>query len=386
MDIHKESGVMVMYKAYKFRLYPNDKQKELMHKTFGCVRLIYNHFLNECKTNGYQKSYDMCNKLKELSKEYPFLKEVDSCSLRCAIFNLEDSYKNFFKKRANYPKFKNRFNKQSYRTTCIRSSYKGKDCTNIELDLINKKIKLPKLGLLEIRGYRNLKEINGRIINATVEKELTNKYYVSVIVEEVETTKEKVIPAKIVGIDLGIKDLVVTSDGEKYSNPKEVTKREKQLKRYQRKLSRQIKGSNNYYKTKERIAKIHSKIKNSRKHNILAIVNKIVKEHDIIVSEKLKVKEMSSNHNLAKYILDASFNKICNLVKWKSKLHGKYYYQIDSYYPSSKTCNCCDNKTEDVNNLSIRKWTCKNCGNELDRDINASINIMLEGMKLHYQS
>ena len=374
-----------MYKAYKFRMYPNDKQKELIHKTFGCTRLVYNYFLNECKTNGYQKSYDMCKKLKELPKVYPFLKEVDSCSLRSAIFNLEDSYKNFFEKRANYPKFKNRFNKQSYRTTCIRSNYKGKDYINIELDLINKKIKLPKLGLVEIRGYRNLKEINGRIINVTIEKELTNKYYVSVIVEEVETIREKVTPTTIVGIDLGIKDLVVTSDGEKYSNPKEITKREKQLKRYQRKLSRQIKGSNNYYKTKEIIAKIHSKIKNSRKHNILAIVNKIVKEHDIIVSEKLKVKEMSSNHNLAKYILDASFNKICNLIKWKSKIHGKYYYQIDSYYPSSKTCNCCNNKTEDVNNLSIRKWICKNCGNELDRDINASINIMLEGMKLHYQ-
>jgi len=385
MVIHKELGVMVMYKAYKFRMYPNDKQKELIHKTFGCTRLVYNYFLNECKTNGYQKAYDMCNKLKELSNEYPFLKEVDSCSLRCAIFNLEDSYKNIFEKRSNYPKFKNRFNKQSYRTTCIRSSYKGKDYANIELDLINRKIKLPKLGLVEIRGYRNLKEINGKVINATIEKELTNKYYISVIVEEIEAIKEKVIPTTIVGIDLGIKDLVVTSDGEKYSNPKEIIKREKQLKRYQRKLSRQIKGSNNYYKTKERIARIHSKIKNSRKHNILAIVNKIVKEHDIIVIEKLKVKEMSSNHNLAKYILDASFNKICNLIKWKSKIHGKYYYQIDSYYPSSKTCNCCSNKTEETNKLSIRKWICKNCGNELDRDINASINIMLEGMKLHYQ-
>lgn len=375
-----------MYKAYKFRLYPNDKQSETIHKTFGCTRFVYNYFLNECKENGYQKAYDMCKRLKELEEEYPFLKEVDSCSLRNSIFNLEDSYKNFFDKRSNYPKFKNKFNKQSYRTTCIRSSYKGNSYSNIEIDLKNKKIKLPKLGLVDIRGYRNLESIDGRIINATVEKETTNKYYVSVIVEEIELIKEKINPTSIVGIDLGVKDLVVTSDGDKYSNPKEIEKREKRLKRLQRKLSRQIKGSNNYYKTKEKISRVYSKIKNSRKYNLINIVNRIVKEHDIIVSEKLKVKEMSSNHRLAKSILDASFNKICNLLKWKTKLRGKYYYQVDTYYPSSKTCSHCGNKTEVTNNLSIRKWKCEECGNENDRDINASISIMFEGLKLHYQN
>ncbi|MBO5376127.1 MAG: transposase [Bacilli bacterium] len=375
-----------MYKAYKFRLYPNDKQKELIHKTFGCTRFIYNYFLNECKENEYQKAYDMCNKLKELLIEYPFLKEVDSCSLRNSIFNLEDSYKNFFEKRSNYPKFKSKFNKQSYRTTCIRSSYKGNGYSNIEIDLKNRKIKLPKLGLVDIRGYRNLYNINGKIINVTVEKETTNKYYVSVIVEEVEVINKKKNPTSIVGIDLGIKDLVVTSNGEKYTNPKEIKKHEKRLKRLQKKLSRQIRESNNYYKTKLRISRLHSKIKNSRRHNLIEIVNRIVKEHDIIISEKLKVKEMSSNHNLAKQILDASFNKICNLLKWKAKLEGKYYYQVDAYYPSSKICSHCGNKTKKTSNLSIRKWECINCGYENDRDINASINIMFEGLKIHYQN
>ena len=375
-----------MYKAYKFRLYPNDKQKELIHKTFGCTRFIYNYFLNECKENEYQKAYDMCNKLKELLIEYPFLKEVDSCSLRNSIFNLEDSYKNFFEKRSNYPKFKSKFNKQSYRTTCIRSSYKGNGYSNIEIDLKNRKIKLPKLGLVDIRGYRNLYNINGKIINVTVEKETTNKYYVSVIVEEVEVINKKKNPTSIVGIDLGIKDLVETSNGEKYTNPKEIKKHEKRLKRLQKKLSRQIRESNNYYKTKLRISRLHSKIKNSRRHNLIEIVNRIVKEHDIIISEKLKVKEMSSNHNLAKQILDASFNKICNLLKWKAKLEGKYYYQVDAYYPSSKICSHCGNKTKKTSNLSIRKWECINCGYENDRDINASINIMFEGLKIHYQN
>ena len=375
-----------MYKAYKFRLYPNDNQKNLIHKTFGCVRFVYNNFLNECRENGYRKSFDMCKKLKELMVEYSFLNEVDSCSLRNSIFNLEDSYKNFFAKRSGYPVFKNKFSKQSYRTTCIRNSYKGKDYSNIEIDLKNRKIKLPKLGLVNIRGYRNLERINGKIINATIERETTNKYYVSVIVEEIEAVKEKVNPISIVGIDLGIKDLVVTSDGEKYSNPKEIEKREKKLKRLQRKLSRQVRESKNYYKTKEKIARVHSKIKNSRKYNLISIVNKLVKEHDIIISERLKVKEMSSNHNLAKSILDASFNKICELLKWKTRIQGKYYYQVDSYYPSSKTCSHCGSKTELTNNLSIRKWECKECGNENDRDINASINIMFEGLKIHYQN
>ena len=375
-----------MYKTYKFRMYLTDSQKILVHKTFGCTRFVYNHFLNKCKENGYQKAYDMCKELKELVVEYPFLKEVDSCSLRNSIFNLEDSYKNFFSKRSGYPVFKNKFSKRSYRTTCIKSSYKGNNYSNIEVDLKNKKIKLPKLGLVSIRGYRNLDSINGNIINATIERDTTNKYYVSVVVEETEFIREKVKPTSIVGIDLGIKDLVITSDGEKYSNSEEILKREKQLKRIQKKLSRQVRGSNNYNKTKIRLARIHSKIKNSRKHNMITIVNKIVKEHDIIVSEKLNVRGIISNHHLAKAVLDASFNKICELLKWKTELQGKYYYQVDTFYPSSKMCNHCGSKTEVTNNLSIRNWKCTNCGNKNDRDINASINIMFEGLRIHYQN
>ena len=375
-----------MYKAYKFRLYPNDNQKILINKTFGCTRFIYNHFLNKCKEEKFIKAYDMCKELKKLVLDYPFLKEVDSMALRCSIFNLEDSYKNYFSKRSAYPSFKNKFSKQSYRTNCITSVYKNKKYSNIKIDIKEKMIKVPKLGLVKIRGYRNLNELTDRIINITIEKEKTNKYYVSVITKKEEEIPKKITPTSIVGIDLGIKDLVVTSDGEKYLNPKEINKREKRLKRMQRKLCRQVKGSNNYNKTKEKIARIHSKIKNSRKHNIITIANKIVKEHDIIVSEKLNVKKMSSNHKLAKNILDVSFNKICELLKWKAKLLGKYYYQVDTYYPSSKICSHCDNKTEITNDLKVRMWECENCGNTNDRAINASINIMYEGIKIHFAS
>ena len=377
---------MKTYKAYKFRLYPNEKQRILIHKTFGCVRLVYNYYLAKQQKEGIKKAFTNCNDLKYLQEEKTFLKEVDSCALRCAIFNLEDANNNYLAKRSNYPVFKSKYAKQSYRTNCITKTYKDKTYSNIEIDLINRKIKLPKLGLVDIRGYRNKKEINGRIINATITKETTGKYYVSVIVEEDIIPNDKVEATSIVGIDLGVKDLITTSDGEKYDNEKYIIKYEKRLKELQRKLSRQEKGSQNYYKTKKKIAILHAKIRNARKHHMINVVNKIVKEHDIIVSEKLQVKKMTHDNNLAKYILDASFYMICNLLEWKTKLQGKYYYQVDTYYPSSQICSRCEHKEPLIKDLSIRKYECTRCGLELDRDINASINIMFEGLKLHYQS
>lgn len=373
-----------MYRSYQFRMYPNKSQRVLITKTFGCVRFVYNHFLDKCKKNGYKKAYDMCKDLKSLQEEYEWLKEVDSCSLRCAIFNLEDAYRNFFKKRSHYPVFKNKYAYQSYRTNCIRSSYKGKNYSNIEIDLKNKKIKLPKLGQVDIRGYRSLESISDRIINVTITKETNGKYYVSVIVEESEIVKSKVEEKSIVGLDLGVKDLIITSNGEKYNNKKIFSKYEKRLKRLQRKLLRQEKGSKNYQKTKLKIGRLHSKIKNSRKHYINNILNKIVVENDIIVTEKLDVKRMSHKSHFAKSILDASFGSICEILKWKCRRYGKYYYQVDSYYPSSKICSRCGKKTIVTNDLSVREWECEKCGTRHDRDINASINIMIEGLKLHY--
>ena len=370
-----------MYKTYRFRMYPNQHQIEIINKTFGCYRFIYNHFLSICKENGFQKSFDMIKCLPKLEEENKWLEEVDSCSLRCAIFNLEDAYKNYFAKRAYYPSFKSKYHRQSYRTNCISSTYKGKEYHSIEVDLKNKIIKLPILKNVTIRGYRNLERINGRIINATISYETTGKYYVSVLVEEVSIKNKKIEPKSIVGIDLGVKDLVITSSGEKYKNPKELKKYEKRLKRYQRNLSRKKRGSKNYQKAKQKLSILHSKIKNARKYNIIKIVNQLVKEYDIIISEKLIVKEMLKNHILAKSIQDASFNQICIKLQEKCEREGKYYYQVDSYFPSSKKCSVCDEKTELTNDLSVRKWECKKCGVQHDRDINASINILTEGLK-----
>ena len=376
---------MEIYRAYKFRLYPNEEQKILIHKTFGCARFVYNYYLNYQKEKGVQKTFDLCKDLKELENQYEYLKEVDSCALRSSIFDLEDGFNNFFAKRSGYPRFKSKFNRQSYRTSCIRGTYKEKEYSNIEVDLLTRFIKLPKLGKVKIRGFRNKDRIEGKILNATISRETTNKYYVSVVVVG-DILIEKAIPTSIVGIDLGIKDLVITSDGVKYSNDNILMKYEKRLKRLQRELSRREKGSKNYLKTKEKIARVHSKIKNYRKHYLNDIANEIVDEHDIIVTEDLKVQDMFKDKKKAfnKSLSDAAFSTLRSLIEWKCKIKGKIYYKINTYYPSSQICSHCGYKNSKLKDLSIREYDCPKCGIHNDRDINASLNVLFEGLKLHY--
>ena len=376
---------MKIYRAYKFRLYPTVDQRILIHKTFGCSRFVYNYYLNYQKENGVCKSFDLCKDLKELENNHEYLKEVDSCSLRCSIFDLEDGFNNFFAKRSGYPKFKSKFSRQSYRTSCIRSTYKGKEYSNIEVDLLTRNIKLPKLGRVKIRGFRKKNKIEGKILNATISRESTGKYYVSVVVVE-DILIEKATPTSIVGIDLGVKDLVVTSDGIKYGNKKILMKFEKRLKRLQRELSRREKGSNNYLKTKEKIARLHAKIKNYRKHYLNDIANEIVEEHDIIVTESLLVKDMFKDKRKAfnKSLSDACVSTLRSLLEWKCKIKGKIYYKINTYYPSSQICSHCGYKNSKLKDLSIREYDCPKCGSHNDRDINASLNILFEGLKLHY--
>ena len=376
---------MKIYKAYKFRLYPTDEQRILINKTLGCKRFVYNYYLNYLKDNTGINRFDLHKDLPKLKEENEFLKEVDSTVLCSAIDDLCKAFNDYYAKRKGYPKFKNRFNKQSYRTSCVRGAYKEKEYSNIEVDLLTRNIKLPKLGKVKIRGFRNKDRIEGKIANATISKDATNKYYVSVLVEE-NILIEKVTPTSIVGIDLGIKDLVVTSDGIKYSNKKVLMKYEKRLKRLQRKLSRQVKGSKNYLKTKEKIARIHAKIKNYRKHYLNDIANEIVNEHDIIVTESLLVKDMFKDKKKAfnKSLSDACISTLRSLIEWKCKIKGKIYYKINTYYPSSQICSHCGYKNSKLKDLSIREYDCPKCGSHNDRDINASLNILLEGLKLHY--
>ena len=376
---------MEIYKAYKFRLYPTYDQKILINKTLGCKRFVYNHYLNYLKDNNGINRFDLHKDLPKLKEENEFLKEVDSTVLCSAIDDLCKAFNDYYAKRKGYPKFKNRFSRQSYRTSCIRSTKKGKEYSNIEIDLLSRNIKLHKLGNVKIRGYRNKDKIEGKILNVTISREPTNKYYVSVVVVE-DILIEKVTPTSIVGIDLGIKDLVITSDGIKYSNEKILMKYEKRLKRLHKELSRREKGSKNYLKTKEKIARIYAKIKNYRKHYLNDIANEIVDEHDIIVTESLLVKDMFKDKRKAfnKSLSDACVSTLRSLIEWKCKLKGKICYKINTYYPSSQICSHCGYKNSKLKDLSIREYDCHNCGSHNDRDINASLNILFEGLKLHY--
>ncbi len=371
---------MNMYKSYQFRLYPNNQQIVQIQKTFGCTRLVYNYYLEKRKKDNLT-CFDVIKDLPNLYSEYPFLKEVDSCSLRCSLFDLDDAFKRYFKHQNNYPKFKGKYSsKRSYRTNYITSTYKGKRYENIRVDLKREVIILPKLKEVKIRGYRNLESLPGRIINTTISECSSGKYYVNVLVE-VSHIVPKIIPKRIVGIDLGIKDVVITSDGEKIKNERIIEKYEKRIKRKQRELARREKGSSNYYKTKKRIAILFQKLKNARKCFIHQITKKLVLENDIIVSETLKVKEMLEEKRFSKFLSDASLSKICSILKQKASYYGKRYIQIDSYYPSSQKCSRCGYKNEKVKNLSVRNWVCPECGSYHDRDINASQNILFAGIK-----
>ena len=379
--------MMIINRAYKFRLYPSVKQIILINKTFGCVRLVYNYYLNK-KQEFYKETkeslslYDCIKDLKELSIEKSFLKEVDSMPLRCALFDIEDSYKNFFKQNKGYPKYKNKYDKNTYRTNYIKNTYKGKEYENIKLDLVNKTITLPKLKKVKIKGYRKLNNIDGRIINATISKGKNGKYYVSVLYEENIEEKE-FTPNNIVGIDLGIKDLVISSDGIKYENEKSIQKYEKRIKRKQRELSRKQKGSSNYNKTKKQLAILYSKLANARTYRIHEITKEITDNNDIIVTETLKVNNMLKNHNLAKSLMDASLSEIIRQLTYKAKWKFKRIYKLNPFYPSSQICSHCEYKNEITKNLNVRKYTCPKCNSELDRDFNASENIMFEGINLY---
>ncbi|MBQ8218917.1 MAG: transposase [Bacilli bacterium] len=376
-----------MYKSFKFRVYPNKLQIELLNRSFGCSRFVYNYYLSNIKNNGYNNAYsNIADYVNNLKYEYTFLQEVDSIIIRKTLFHLDDNLKKYYHNGFGYPKYKSKFDKNSYTTSAIYSKYKDKVNCNIELDLINRKIKLPKLKWLDIKGYRNLKNINGKIINATISKERNGKYYVSILYDLIDIKNKEFILRKIVGIDLGIKKLLTLSDGIVVENNKYIEKYEKRIKRIQRELSRKVKRSNNYYKCKKKLAILHSKLKNARNYYLHNITKKITDEYDIITCEKLNIQNMLKEHNLSKKISDASFYEIIRQLEYKSKYKNKLFYQIDTYYPSSQECSICGNIDKKYKNLSEREYKCSNCYHEIDRDLNASINIMWEGLKLYMKN
>lgn len=379
---------MVIYKAYKFRMYPNKEQIPKLNSFLGSSRFIYNYFLNK-KEEIYKetkKNYnlkDMCSDLKCLYKEYEWLKEIDSCALRTSLFDLEDAYTRYFNNQNEHPKYKKRNTHNSYRTNCIRNSYKDKQYTNIKLDLKNKTIKLPKLEEIKIKGYRKINNINGRIINATITKE-NNRYYVAVCIEENKPLEEFILKNAI-GIDLGIKNLVITSDGIKYKKMQAIKKYERKIRGLNKWLSRCEKGSKNRKKVIEKLNSVYRKLKNTRKYYTHFISNILVKENDIIVTEDLDVKKMIEEKKISKYLSDSSMSEIIRQLEYKTKWQNKKLIKIPRYYASSQICNHCGNKNREMKNLNIRKWVCKKCNQENDRDINASINILEKGIEEYFK-
>ena len=364
---------MKILKGYVFRMYPTEKQEELINKTIGCSRFIYNHFLDdkikEYKETGKSKTaYDQIKLIPSLSKEYSFLKEVDSCALRNSLFNLDNAFTNFYNGNG-YPKFKAKGVHESYKTNNIKSSYKGNNYNSIKLDLKNKTITLPKLKEVKIRGYRNKNIIPGEVKSAVIKKD-AGKYYVSVLINE-ELIRPAFVPTSIIGIDLGIKDLIVTSFNEKIEN--KIKLNTKRMVGLQRGISRCKKGSKNRYKMKLKIQRLYQKIRNARKHMIHDITNKLINENDIIVTENLDVKGMQKNHYVAKGLNENPISEIIRVLKYKADWNNKRIIQIDRYYPSSQICNVCNYQNKEVKDLSIRNWECPVCHTEHERDYNKGL-------------
>ena len=374
---------MNTYKAYKLRIYLTDLQRELIEKTFGCTRYIYNNFLAERK-NKYEESktkvhvYEQLKKLTDLKREKEWLREIDSCALQASVYNLDNAFQGFFHGKG-YPKFRAKGVHESFRTNNTLNAYKNKKYESIRIDFNKRIITLPKLKEVKFRGYRTTKEMVGKIKSATISKD-ANKYFVSILVE-VPFIKYSINPTSIVGLDLGIKDFIVTSNGEKLKN--EVKVNEKRLKGLQKGLARCKPGSKNRYKLKLKIQRLYLKIRNARKHMIYKLANNILKENDIVAVESLDVKSMYQVHKIAKHLKNIPISELIRVLKYKSNWLGKKVIEINKYYPSSQCCNRCDYKNEEVKNLSVRKWTCPRCGLIHDRDINASENIMFEGLKIY---
>ncbi len=363
-----------MYKAFRFRLLPTPDQEVLLSKHFGCVRFIFNHFLTEKKEHYLLNRTTLkfgtcCNDLVVKKKEegFEWLKDVNSHALIAALINLETAYTNFFSKRAKFPKYKSKKSN--------RDSFHVAQHTEIRRDHF---LHIPKFKEgIEFIKHRELK---GRVKNCTVSRTPTGKYYVSILcVVEKPTILSKT--GKSIGIDLGLKDFLITSEGQRYANHRYTKKYASKLRIKQKALSRKQKGSNRRELARKSTAKVYEKITNSRNDMQHKISTKLIQTYDLIAIEDLNVKGMVKNHCLAKAISDVAWSSFVTKLKYKAEWYGKEVFVIDRFFPSSKTCSCCDYIKQDLT-LDIRSWTCPDCSTVHDRDVNAAKNVLKRALTI----
>ena len=364
-------------RAFEFRIYPNRTQKELLARTFGCVRLVYNHYLDrkkqlweECKQS---MSYNACAKdLTSLKKEKEFLKEVDSIALQQSLRHLDTAYTNFFKrKESGYPRFKSkRRGKQSYTTVNVNN--------NIRLE--DGRIRLPKLGAVKIRQHREVPE-GWLLKSVTVKRVPSGKYYVSILFEYENQIGEREID-RVLGLDFSMPDLYVTSEGEHCGYPKYFRQEEQKLARAQRRLSKMQKGSANYRKQKVKVAKIHEKIANRRKDFLHKRSHEIAEGYDAVCIEDLDMQGMSKALHFGKSVHDDGWGMFTRMLEYKLADRGGKLVKIDRWYPSSQMCSGCGHIVPEVKDLGVRVWFCDWCLEYHDRDENAAANIRDEGHRL----
>lgn len=331
--------------------------------------LAYRKNLYETKKESMSK-IDCNNYVNQtLKQDNAWLKEVDKFALTNAVYSMDNAYQRFFKLHAGYPKFRSKHNHRKSYTTCITG-------TNIKVLFDQDKIQLPKLKRIRARLSR---PFYGQIKNATVSQTPSGKYFVSILVE---TKHEKLSSTGgMIGVDLGIKDLLITSDGQKYDNKRIIKKYEDKLIRAQRSLSRKVKGSNNYDKQRVKVARIHEKIHNVRIDYLHKITHQLISENQVIVSEDLGVKNMVQNHCLAKAISDCGWSELTRQLAYKAEWNNRQYIKIGRFVASSQMCHVCGYVNPETKDLSVRKWICPQCKTIHDRDVNAAINILNEGIK-----